>query len=174
MRKPRELHIYAKYHVTAKINRGEFALESKEIKELFLQTVRRAKKKYTFQLESFTIMDNHVHLLIKPGKDESLSRIMQWILSVFAKSYNKHFNIKGHVWYDRFKSTVIESFQQLIATFRYIFNNPVKAEMIENPEEYPYGSLWFIRHRQFDLVEPPDQFLLGVLPDFFTQLLISN
>jgi len=99
---------------------------------------------------------------------------MQWILSVFAKSYNKFINLKGHVWNDRFKSTVIESFQQLIATFRYIFNNPVKAGMIENPEEYPYGSLWFIRHRQFDLVEPPNQYLLIALPDFFTQLLISN
>lgn len=51
---------------------------------------------------------------------------------------------------------------------------PVKAGMIENPEEYPYGSLWFIRHRQFDLVEPPDQYLLLALPDFVTQLLISN
>ena len=60
MRKPRELYIYAKYHVTARINRGEFALESKEIKELFLQTVMRAKKKYSFQLRSFTIMDNHI------------------------------------------------------------------------------------------------------------------
>ena len=40
MRKPRYLEIDAEYHVTAKINRGEFTLESKEIKEMFLQTVK--------------------------------------------------------------------------------------------------------------------------------------
>ena len=156
MRKPRYLIIGAEYHVTAKINRGEFALETSEIKELFLQTVKRAKEKYAFELKSFVIMDNHIHLLIKPGKGENLSKIMQWILSVFAKCYNKHFHLNGHVWADRFKSKVIESFQQLIATFNYIRNNPVKAKMVETPEEYQYGSLWFIRLKLFDLVKPPD------------------
>ena len=48
------------------INRGEFALESEEIKELFLHIVRRAKVKYSFKLRNFIIMDNHIHLLIKP------------------------------------------------------------------------------------------------------------
>lgn len=110
-------------------------------------------------------MDNHIHLLIKPGKGENLSKIMQWILSVFAKRYNKHFNLKGHVWYDRFKSKIIESFQQLISTFEYICNNPVKAEMVESAEEYLYGALWFIRHRLFDLVEPPDLSIKMALTD---------
>ena len=157
----------AEYHITAKINRGEFALESKVIKEMFLQTVKRAKEKYSFKLKSFVIMDNHIHLLIKPGKSENLSKIMQWILSVFAKHYNKHFNLKGHVWYDRFKSKIIESFHQLLATFRYISNNPIKAEMAENPEEYLYGALWFIRHRIFDIVEPPDLSIKMALTDMF-------
>ena len=40
MRKPGYLSIGAEYHVTPRINRGEFALESKEIKEMFLQTVK--------------------------------------------------------------------------------------------------------------------------------------
>ena len=74
----------AEYHVTARINRGEFALESKEIKEMFLQTVKRAKEKYLFKLKNFVIMDNHIYFLIKPGKDENLSKIMKWILSVLA------------------------------------------------------------------------------------------
>jgi len=89
----------------------------------------------------------------------------------FTKHFNNHFNLHGHVWYDRFKSTIIESFQQLIATFRYICNNPVKAEIIENPEEYLFGALWFIHHRQFNLIEPPDPYILTELPDLFEQLL---
>jgi len=56
MRKPRYLKIGSEYHVTAKINRGEFALETKEIKELFLQTVKKAKEKYSFKLKSFVIL----------------------------------------------------------------------------------------------------------------------
>ena len=87
MRKPRYLQIDADYHVTAKINRGEFALEPQIIKEMFMFTVKRAKMKYSFKLKNYVLMDNHIHLLIRPGKNENLSRIMQWILGVFAKCY---------------------------------------------------------------------------------------
>lgn len=174
MRKPREIYLNAEYHVTAKINRGEFAFESREVKELFLLIVSRAKKKHSFRLRHFVVMSNHIHFLIKPEEEESLSRIMQWILSVFAICYNKQFNLKGHVWHDRFKSKVIKSYRQLIATFKYICNNPVKAEMVKAPEEYEYGGLWFIRNRQFELIEPPSLFIRALLPELFKQLLITK
>ena len=167
MRKTRELKRNAEYHVTAKINRGEFILESDDIKDLFLHIVERAKKKYSFKIRGFSIMDNHIHFLMKPGCEESLSRIMQWILSVFAIYYNKMFNLKGHVWYDRFNSKIIETFRQLIATFKYICDNPVKANLVKTPQEYKYGVLWFIHHKQYQFIEPPDIELIDSLPDYF-------
>jgi putative transposase len=174
MRKRRELYGGAEYHVTARINRGEYILEPKEIKELYLHVIKRAKKKYVFMLRNFSIMDNHVHLLLTPGKNESLSKIMQWIQSVSAVQINKKYNLQGHVWYDRFKSKVLRSYKQLLATFSYICNNPVKAEMVDKPEEYVFGGLWFIRHRWFYLVEPPDTFIKQLLPEFFEQKLITD
>ena len=59
MRKSREIYFNAEYHVTARINRGEFVLESSEIKELFLSIVSRAKKKYSFKLQNFVVMSNY-------------------------------------------------------------------------------------------------------------------
>jgi len=44
MRKPRYLQIGADYHITAKINRGEYALEPQTIKEMFLHTEKKRKK----------------------------------------------------------------------------------------------------------------------------------
>ena len=119
-------------------------------------------------------MSNHIHFLIKQEEDESLSLIMQWILSVFAVAYNKQFNLKGHVWYDRFKSTVIKSCRQLLAAFRYICNNPVKVKIVNKPEAYKYGGLWFIWNRQFELIEPPGLLIRTLLPDLFNQLLITE
>ena len=49
MRKPRYLEVGAEYYVTAKINHGEFALEPKEIKDMFLHTVKRVKEKHSFR-----------------------------------------------------------------------------------------------------------------------------
>ena len=101
MRKPRQLKKGAKYHVSAKINRDEHIFEPDQIKYLFMEIVKRSKKKYKYSLENFVIMNNHIHFLIKPDENESLSKIMQWILSVFAIYYNKIHILKGHVWRSR-------------------------------------------------------------------------
>ena len=167
MRKRREIITDSRYHVTARVNRNEFIFEPPFMKAMFLQVIARAKKKYSFQLTMFTVMDNHIHMMIRPVNGESLSRIMQWILSVSARAYNKHYGLKGHVWYDRFKSVVIKSYRQRLAAFRYICNNPVKAKMVDSPENYIFGGLWYILHKRFEFIEPPDRCLVNSLPDLF-------
>ena len=86
------------YHVTSRINSGDKRLRQKEMKNLYLDTVKQAKEKYTFDLINFCIMNNHIHLVIKPLGNASLSKIMQWISSVFAKKWNKLHGRSGHVW----------------------------------------------------------------------------
>jgi len=159
MRKNRILRNNASYHVIARANRKEFIMESKENKDLFLAVLKEAKKRYKFIVKNFCIMGNHVHLIIKPLKKENLSKIMQWILSVFAIRYNKFYNITGHVWYDRFCSKIIEDIRQLITTFRYIAENPVRAGIVNKPDEYKYNGITFIKNKLFDILEPPDSFL---------------
>ena len=105
--------------------------ESNEIKEMFMDVLRRAKRKHHFLIKNFCIMNNHIHFILKPLQGESLSKIMQWILGVFAQKYNKIFGLSGHVWSDRFKSKIIISFKQYLNTFIYIANNPVKAGIVE-------------------------------------------
>ncbi len=156
MRKSRLLKKGAQYHVSAKINRSEHLFEPDDIKDLFMETVKRSKKKYKYSLKNFVVMETHIHFIIEPLKDESLSRIMQWILSVFAMYYNKIHKIHGHVWQGRFWSRIINDIKQLIDTFNYICENPVKAEMVENADEYRYGGLYYILKGIFDIVDKPD------------------
>jgi putative transposase len=109
MRKPRELRAGARYHVTARANRKEMILDRGAMKELFLSVVRRAKLKYDFRIENFCIMGDHFHLIIQPGRGESLAAIMRWILSVFAMTYDRVQGLTGHIWGCRFFSRIIES-----------------------------------------------------------------
>jgi putative transposase len=156
MRKPRILQIGATYHVSAKINRCEHVFETDDIKNLFLDVVKRAKKKYKFSLKNFVIMGNHIHFIIEPKENENLSRIMQWILSVFSMHYNRMHNLMGHTWRSRFWSRIIDDINQLLITFKYICENPVKAEMVKNAEEYKFGGLYHILKCIFDIVDKPD------------------
>ncbi len=103
MRQARLLIIGASYHVTAQANRKEFIFQPDIIKDLFLEVLASAKKKYDFKIINFCIMSNHIHLMIKPLKKSCLSDIMQWVLGNFAVKFNKIYGIHGHVWYDRFK-----------------------------------------------------------------------
>ncbi len=146
MRKIREKQPGAVYHVVAKTNRSEFMLESKLVKQMFLVLLKTALKKYPCQLNHFCIMSNHVHILIEPLDGTDLSQMMQWLLSVFAIRFNRLYGLKGHVWYDRFKSTIVKSLEHFKNSYRYISENPVKAGMCTSPEEYEFSGLHWVDH----------------------------
>ncbi len=156
MRQNRQLKKGATYHVIAKVNHSDKLFTPKEIKDLFLQIVARAKKKYKFELKNFVIMENHIHFLIKPMEDESLSKILQWILGVFAIYYNNEHEIKGHFWQGRFFSRIVEGMRQFEDAFRYICNNPVTANLVKQAIDYVYSGFYHIKKDIFDIVEEPD------------------
>ena len=136
MRKRRMIVEGARYHVVSRANRREMIFESSKIKNMFMEVIRKAKLRYQFSIYNFCVMGNHFHFIIQPHKGQNLSSIMQWILSVFAKRFNRFNDITGHVWYDRFRSKVIQSLNQYLATFIYIAWNPVRAGITSNPLEY--------------------------------------
>lgn len=140
MRKPRRLVEGSRYHVIARANRKEFILESDKTKEMFLAVLAGARRRFRFSVDTLCIMDNHVHILLWPGRGESLSRIMQWILGVFAMRFNHRFGLCGHVWYDRFKSVVVRTVVQYIRAHSYIRHNPVAAGIVRRAGEYLYGG----------------------------------
>ena len=157
MRKPRELKNGASYHVIVRINRGEFLFDEDKFKNLYLSIIKKAMKRFCFRIRNFCIMGNHIHMIVEPLKNENLSKIMQWIQSVFAIQHNKETGLKGHVWYDRFKSVIIHNIRQLIQTFLYIALNPVKAGLTENPFKYKFNGINFIKQKKYEIISPPDE-----------------
>jgi REP element-mobilizing transposase RayT len=163
MRHPRQLREGARYHVTGRINRQEPELEAKAMKEEFLEVVRRAKQKYSFQIENFCIMGNHFHFLIMPAKGECLSDIMRWIMSVFAMRYNKINNFHGHVWGERFFSRIVDGFADYLRIFAYICNNPAKAGCITGSvKKWEYGGAGHYFADRHDI--------LGILEEWISKL----
>ena len=165
MRKRRELCEGVHYHVTARANRKEMIFKSDVTKELFLSVMRRAKKKYSFRLENFCIMGNHFHLMIQPGKGVCLSRVMQWIMSVFAMSFNRANGYVGHVWAERFFSRIIRNLRELLHLFNYIDQNPVVANQIQDKREWRYGGLYHNRVGYHDIIEKMASWMLSLLPE---------
>ncbi|MDR1430204.1 MAG: transposase [Spirochaetaceae bacterium] len=165
MRKRRELRQGAEYHVTARINRGEMSLLPKQDKDLFLEVLIQAKRKYQFRISNFCVMNNHIHLMIKPGKHASLSKIMQWILSVFAIRWNRKHHLNGHVWGDRFFSRIISKVAEFFHIFSYLDENPAKSRLVKYPWQWEYGGLWYHKRGIFTAVDPPSEFVKRFFPE---------
>lgn len=136
-------------------------LEPEHAKLLFEKVLYRAKRKYSFSIEHFTIMNNHIHLIILPHENESLSRIMQWVLSVFALNYNRITGRSGHFWGERFFSLILNSLQQYLHAYQYISDNPVKAGLSNSSTTWRYGGLYHRTKNWKFLLSPDLPFLLS-------------
>jgi putative transposase len=165
MRKPRVLRDGASYHVTARTNDKVRFLDSDSVKDLFLDVVRRARKKYRFTVENFCIMGNHVHLIIRPGRGQSLSAIMQWILGVFAMAFNRRSGHTNHVWGGRFFSRVIAGLRDLLQAFEYVDENPVSAGQVQDKRDWRYGGLGHSRAGRRDILGEAPDWMKSLFPD---------
>ena len=167
MRRNRQLREGAEYHVTARINRGEKIFLAQEDRELLIGILMRAKRKYNFSIKNFCIMGNHIHLLIKPGNGESLPKIMQWLLGVFAQKWNKKHKLSGHLWGDRFFSRIILGILDFLRVFLYIDYNPVIAGIVEQPEIWQYGGFWHHKKRIAGITDLGDPVIIQYFPEHY-------
>jgi len=87
-------------------------------------------------------------------KLSSLSEFMREIKVGFARYYNRRHNRQGYFWGDRFKSVIVDKGETLVNCLAYIDLNPLRAGMVERPEEYRWNSIGY--HLQ---TENKDQFL---------------
>lgn len=160
MRRARKKKPGASYHIFSRAVRGEKIFDLPGARKMFMKVIRRAKKKFKFEMYNFCIMGSHYHFIMKPLGDEDISKIMQWIKSVFARKFNKAFGYFGHVFAERFKSVIIHSFKQYLDTFIYVALNPVKAQLAESATDYEYSGLTFLQKGILDILErPPTEFL---------------
>ena len=104
--------------------------------EFYLEKLQKALGQYHCQLHAYVLMTNHVHLLITPLEENSLSKAMQSLGRVYVQQFNCLYKRSGTLWEGRYRATLIDSNQYLLACQRYIELNPVRAEMVEHSGGY--------------------------------------
>ncbi len=127
------------YHIVMRGNNRNWIFEVDKNKSDLFKLINKQREEKLINLIAWCIMDNHVHLVIKAEPPNLMTAIKKINVS-YAMRYNLKNNTVGHVFQDRFKSEVIEDDTYLIQVIRYIHNNPVKAGMVETPDEYEWSS----------------------------------
>jgi len=128
------------YHVMVQGIDKEKIFKKDTMKIRYIALLTNKSKLNNILIISYCIMPNHAHILIKAEKTEQLSKMMSQINSSYGKFYNKSENRVGYVFRDRYRAEPIHTLHHLHNCVRYIHQNPVKAEIVANCEEYVYSS----------------------------------
>ena len=84
-------------------------------------------------------MPNHYHATLQPTR-ANLSEAIRHLNSIYAQWWNKRHKRVGHAFQGRFKDQVVQRDRYLLALSRYVVMNPVRAQLTERPEDWPWSS----------------------------------
>lgn len=93
-------------------------------------------------LYAWTLMPNHVHLLLRTGA-APLSELMQKLLGPYATTFNLVHHRAGHLFQGRFKNVLVEDEPYLLELVRYIHLNPVRSRLpvtIDTLDVHPWSG----------------------------------
>jgi putative transposase len=129
----------AVYHITARGNERRTIFFTKADYAKFLSYLREAKKKYEIVLHCYVLMTNHYHLIVETP-EANISKVMHYINSAYTAYINIKRKRSGHLFQGRYKSIVVDANNYLLELSRYIHLNPVRANIVQKPEDYTYSS----------------------------------
>ena len=148
------------YHVTSRGNERKNIFKSRRDREKFLEYLESASKRYDAVIHVFCLMDTHYHLLLETPS-ANLSQIMRHINGAYTTYFNVKRGRSGHLFQGRYKAILVDIDEYAKELSRYIHLNPVRAKMVNIPEEYEWSSYrFYIGEKQ-----PPEwlyrDFILG-------------
>ncbi len=115
-------------------------LQSNPLCDLLLDVIRDNRAKQRLQVHEFVFMQNHVHLILTPAPLVSLEKAMQFIKGGFSYRAKKEMNINHEIWQKGYNEHRISDAAEYAQHVEYVWMNPVKAGLVEHPEEFPYSS----------------------------------
>ena len=128
------------FHVYSRGNAQQTLFFDQNDFQLYLGLLRKYKLKHAVKVYHFALMSNHVHLLIEPTLEDTISRFMQGVSLCYARYFNEKYAKVGHAWQSRYCSIPIETESYYLRCAQYIELNPVRAGIVKHPSEYEWTS----------------------------------
>lgn len=156
----------AAYYVTFQIVEWVDVFSYKIYRDIVIDSLRYCQQHKGLEIYAFVIMSNHIHLLIRSSqgsmsktirefKSFTAKQILQtitiekesrkdWMLNIFEFFAKKHNRKEKHqLWTHENHAEEIYSNKFIFQKINYIHENPVRAGIVENPEDYLYSSARF-------------------------------
>lgn len=139
---PRSPRIHAPgamYHVTLRGNHRQDIFYTPGDRRLLTCIIRDTLVDCGAQLHAYCYMTNHVHALLQVS-DTPLSKIMLLVAGRYARRVQARLETTGHLFEKRYHALLVDADEYLLTLLRYIHLNPVRANLVSSPDEYPWSS----------------------------------
>lgn len=127
-------------HIIVRGNNGCRIYHKPEDREYYLMLVKKAADKHACDVHAYGLMENHVHLLMTPHREQSIGKAIQMIGRYYVQYFNQTYDRSGTLWEGRYKATLVDRENYLLTCTRYIELNPVRAGLVSDPADYQWTS----------------------------------
>ncbi len=128
------------YHIVQRGNNREACFIEPENYSFYLDLWKQMSQRYGVQVHAYCLMTNHIHFLATPQNPKALSNVLKVVGSRYAYYFNRKYHRTGTLWEGRHKDSLVQQERYLLVCYRYIEFNPVRAGMVDRPEEYRWSS----------------------------------
>ncbi len=148
------------WHIIQRGNNRAACFYTDDDYRFYLHQLKLLSAKFHCQIHAYVLMTNHVHLLLTPELKNSASLLMKNLGQRYVQYINRTYKRTGTLWEGRFKSCLTQSENYVLACYRYIELNPVRAAMVQHPNDYPWSSYRFNAHGESStLITPHNEYL---------------
>ena len=139
-RKPRSCPAGVPQHIIHRGHNRQYIFKATTDFDMYLSKLNYWSDVYEIRIHAWVLMSNHVHLLVTPHSNESISEMMKRVAGSYSRYFNKRYSLTGSLWEGRYKNVPIVNHSHLEQIKAYIEQNPVRAGICESPAEYRWSS----------------------------------
>jgi len=127
------------HHITQRGNYRQNVFLDDNDRKHYLSWIQEYSTIYGLSLLAYCLMDNHVHFIAIPKREDSLAKTFNASHMRYAHYFNKKIKTTGHLWQGRFYSCILDE-PHLVVAARYIERNPVRAHRVKKPWQWKWSS----------------------------------
>lgn len=129
------------YHIYGRSNNKEwFDLPMEQVWEIFYRNLNYSYEKFNVQSLCFVLMSNHYHLFLRTP-DANIDKVMQNFNQRLSLDIRKRSGRINHILGGRYKWSLIKSQNYYQSIYRYIYQNPLRANISNDIQTYKYHSM---------------------------------
>jgi REP element-mobilizing transposase RayT len=128
------------YHIYNRGNNKEKVFKTSSDKSFFVRLLYKYRNETDLVLDTYTIMDNHFHLIVRTGNHpDMLIQFMQKVCTSYAMITNRKYGRIGHIFQGRYNAKYLRYKKDLKQVRSYIKQNPVKEGLVKKAKDYPWS-----------------------------------